>query len=277
MSSHRSSVHRLSGAIACIASLVVAAPARAVFFNPPSNQAPSSLGGNSRRGGCAADEAMPTDLQERARIVSFLPVVPDPNQVVALTIQASPSMWVYVPPTSAQTVEFALFDNMAEDYVYLGSFPIATSGLYRIDLPPEVELKTDRADAPQDYTWFLDLVCEPGRLENNLSTLGTLKRVSAEVSGTLQTDLAAAPDAIERAKAYGANGIWLDMISEVAIAEDRETGDPAALDSYWKGIFEVALPESDRAGIDRDARIERLTAADRFVADLTDSIGAELE
>ncbi len=253
--------------MACLASLLVASPARAVFFNPPSSQTPSSLGGNSRRGGCAADEVA---LSEDERLVSFLPIVPDPTEVVALTTKAAPSMWVYVPPTSAQTVEFALLDSVAGEYIYLASFPIATSGLYRIDLPADMELKADRPDAPQDYIWFLDLVCDPGRPEENLSTTGTLKRVPTDADAALENGLDDAPDAIERAKAYGESGVWVDMVAEVSAARETETDAPTGESTeFWNGIFDVALPVAEREDVDRAEQLDRLTSADVFVADLT--------
>ncbi|TAF52175.1 MAG: DUF928 domain-containing protein [Oscillatoriales cyanobacterium] len=267
------SVSRLGAVLLCLTELLAMSPAQAVFFNPPSNQIPSSIGGNSRRGGCAIDEnataAMPA-LPDSP--VTMLPIVPDPSQVVALTTQASTPLWVYIPPTRAQSVEFSLFDNATQNFVYLGSFPIEASGIYQIDLPEEIEIKADQPNAPQDYTWFIDLVCEPNNPAANLSHSGTLKRVSpASFSRELESSLSQATDNLERAKAYGDQGVWLDMVSAIAAA--RETANPTqrdALNAAWSSVLDVALPVLDREDVDRNQQLKVLLEADIFTAEMTE-------
>jgi hypothetical protein len=276
MSLHNLSVSGLATTLFCCAGLIATFPAQAVFFDPPGNQIPSSLSGNSRRGGCAVDEVADAPDVNQAmseRLVAFLPIVPDPSSVVALTTQASTPLWVYVPPTRAQSVEFSLFDNVANNFVYSGRFPIEASGIYQINLPETVELKADESDAPQDYTWFLDLVCEPNNPETNLSHTGTLKRVSPDAVGeSFEPQLAQAIDRLDRAKAYGSHGLWLDMVAEV-LAE-HEASDLADQDENltqeWRSILEVALPVSEREDVDRDQQLKLLSDADLFIAEMTE-------
>lgn len=267
------SVSRLGAVLLCLAELCAIAPAQAVFFDPPGNQIPSSIGGNSRRGGCAIDEVETPSLPAQAEsLVAMLPIVPDPSLVVALTTQASTPLWVYIPPTRAQSAEFSLFDNVTQDFVYSGRFPIEASGIYQINLPANIEMKADQPNAPQDYTWFIDLVCEPNNPSANLSHLGTLKRVNpASLGGDLTASLNQAANNLDRATVYGSQGVWLDMVS--AIAAERATVNLAqrdALNAAWSSVMEVALPMSEREDVDRNQQLKVLLEANIFTAEMTE-------
>jgi hypothetical protein len=273
MSPRQSFAFRLATALFCFSGMLITSPAQAVFFNPPGNQIPSSIGGNSRRGGCAIDEVdtlvSPTEAEQT---VAFLPIVPNPSRVVALTTQASTSLWVYVPPTRAQSAEFSLFDNVTNRFVYSGRFAIEATGIYQINLPDRLELKVDQPTAPQDYTWFIDLVCEPNNPAANLSHTGTVKRVAPNsLSPDFESSLGQAVDPLDRAKVYGNNGLWLDMVA--AVVAERETielTDYDAVDTAWYGVLEVALPVADRDDIDRDQQLKLLLDADLFMAEMTE-------
>lgn len=267
------SVSRLGVGLICLAELLAMAPAQAVFFDPPGNQIPSSIGGNSRRGGCAIDEVAAPSLPAQAdALVTMLPIVPDPSRVVALTTQASAPLWVYIPPTRAQSAEFSLFDNVTQSFVYSGRFPIEASGIYQINLPANIEMKADQPNAPQDYTWFIDLVCEPNNPSANLSHLGTLKRVNpASLSGDLTVSLNQAANNLDRATVYGSQGVWLDMVS--AIAAERATVNPSQRDAFhaaWSSVMEVALPVSEREDVDRNQQLKVLLEANIFTAEMTE-------
>ncbi|NJN60522.1 MAG: DUF928 domain-containing protein [Coleofasciculaceae cyanobacterium RL_1_1] len=227
MSPRQSFALRLATTLFCFSGILITSPAQAVFFNPPGNQIPSSIGGNSRRGGCAVDE-VETEVEalvapvEAEQTVAFLPIVPNPSRVVALTTQASTPLWVYVPPTRAQSAEFSLFDNVTNRFVYSGRFAIETTGIYQINLPDRLELNVDQPTAPQDYTWFIDLVCEPNNPAANLSHTGTLKRVAPNsLSPDFESSLDQAVDPLDRANVYGNYGLWLDLVA--AVVEKRET------------------------------------------------------
>ncbi len=256
-------------------------PAQAVFFNPPGNQIPSSIGGNSRRGGCAIDEVeTPSSPAISDQPVALLPIVPDPSRVVALTTQASASLWVYVPPTRAQSAEFLLFDNVTQSFVYIGKFAIETPGIYQINLPETIEIKADQPTAPQDYIWFLDVVCEPNNPAANLSHTGTLKRVDPSAVGDdLESSLGEVADNLDRAEVYGSYGIWLDMVT--AIVAERETlkladlahataDHQTAVDAAWYSVLDTALPTSERDDVDRDQQLKRLLDADLWTAEMTE-------
>lgn len=273
------SLSRLATALLCFSGMLTTTPAQAVFFNPPGNQIPSSIGGNSRRGGCAIDEvatlsstSSTSSTAASEQLVAMLPIVPDPSRVVALTTQASTSLWVYLPPTRAQNAEFSLFDNVTNRFVYSGRFAIEATGIYQINLSDRIEIKADQPTDPQDYTWFIDLVCEPNNPAANLSYTGTLKRVTPNSLGDdLEPFLDQAVDNLDRAKVYGNNGLWLDMVA--AIVAERETTEFAESDAFnlaWYGVLDVALPASERDDIDRDQQLKLLLDADIFTAEMTE-------
>lgn len=276
MSPRQSFAFRLATTLFCFSGMLITSPAQAVFFNPPGNQIPSSIGGNSRRGGCAVDEVetlvAPTEAEQAEQTVAFLPIVPNPSRVVALTTQASTPLWVYVPPTRAQSAEFSLFDNVTNRFVYSGRFAIETTGIYQINLPDRLELNVDQPTAPQDYTWFIDLVCEPNNPAANLSHTGTLKRVAPNsLSADFESSLDQAVDPLDRAKVYGDYGLWLDMVA--AVVEKRETMESAdrdAVDAAWSGVLEVALPVAERDDVDRNQQLKLLLDADLFTAEMTE-------
>jgi len=282
---HCASVARFMTTCVCCAGLLVASPAQAVFFNPPGNQIPSSIGGNSRRGGCAIDEVAQAEVTTQVtteRLVGFLPIVPDPSRVVMLTTQASASLWVYVPPTQARSVEFSLFDNVSGEFVYVGQFAIEAEGIYQINLPETIELKADQSDAPQDYVWFLDLVCDPNNPAANLSQTGTLKRVTpAAIGAEFELQLTAATNSFDRAKTYGNYGLWLDMVAAIVAgktvntASDHSTSDTDGnhaehLQQEWRNLLDMALPLSDREDVDREQQLQRLQEADIFTAEMSE-------
>lgn len=282
---HPRFISRLTPTFLCLMGLLVTSPAQAVFFNPPGNQIPSSIGGNSRRGGCAIDETTSESGTTQAlpeRLVAFLPITPDPSKVVALTTQASASLWVYVPPTRAQSVEFSLFDNVSGSFVYSGRFPIEATGIYQINLPASVPLKVDQPTAPQDYTWFLDLVCEPNNPAANLSQTGTLKRIAPAAAGEgLEQQLAAAMNSFDRAKAYGSYGLWLDMVGAIVAGTagggTSPTETPQAsgnhtdhLQQEWYNVLDMVLPVSEREDVDRTQQLKVLQEANLFTAELSE-------
>jgi Domain of Unknown Function (DUF928) len=182
-----------------------------VQFLPPGDTVPQTFTSSGIRG------------NELADIVPLLPPAK-----YGRTIEARPTMLVYVPPTQKpQHVFFSVQDeNRRNLYQTMLELP-GEGGIIRITLPegaPELELG-------KTYAWFLAPVPSEGFLRpDNYGVVGWVKRVESPVGLTV------AANSIERATAYAASGIWYDTLNLVAAAQQAQPDNPK-LASEWQDLL----------------------------------------
>ncbi len=196
----------------------------AVPFNPPSGGAPQGRGGASRGDAiCAPDHE--TFIQ---RFTTLAPT--DSNY--GLTVSQRPTLFAYIPPTSAQKAFFTIREENGRMHHQM-ILPIASKGgILRIDLPQSVPpLKLG-----QRYQWGIALLCR-GRLRPDSPFVSSwVQRVELPASLTGKISPLAS---MEQVALYGANGIWYDMLATLAELKQQQPNN-SSLRSRWSELLSSA-------------------------------------
>ncbi|MBE9040616.1 DUF928 domain-containing protein [Oscillatoriales cyanobacterium LEGE 11467] len=187
----------VGGTIAGLATMTVAqvSPSLRVTFEPPTDERlDDSAGGASRPVDrkCNADESTP---------VPMLTLMPEYMRE-GLTLTPHPTVFAYIPTTSARRALFSLKDDTGK-IVYQQTFTLTqTDGIASITLP------TDAPPLPLDrtYEWSLGMLCEPVQTDFPIA-MGQIRRI-APTSPKLD-DL----PPLERAASYGQSGFWYDTLA----------------------------------------------------------------
>ncbi len=196
-----------------------------VIFEPPGDREPdNTAGGASRDGGrCPQDAAVESP--------AITPLTPATSQ--GLTVAEHPTIFVYVPETSAQTAFFSLRDR-EEDYYYQSTLPLpSTPGIVSVELP---------ADAPalevgKDYYWSFVTVCGTSLSVDDPRVEGQIQRLAATPDRLSQLE---ALSPLEQAVFYGADGIWYDTLTALAELE-RSQPDNASWNTFLESVGLAAI------------------------------------
>jgi hypothetical protein len=195
-----------------------------VNFKPPNVTAPSGRQGGTHRG----SKLCPAGL-------SITPLVPPTN--IGLTLTESPTIFVYVPRTSAK-VEFTVLNEREEEVVYEKTFKLDKSGIVGVTIPATGNNKS--LEVGKRYVWSFSLVCDPEDRSGDLVVKGFVQRI--EPQATLKNDLANA-DQMTRLNVYATNGIWYETLATLAQMRRQTPGD-ARLTAKWTQLLESQGLES---------------------------------
>jgi Domain of Unknown Function (DUF928) len=200
-----------------------------IFEPPPGRDIPrgGTAGGGSRP---VASACSPSKNAVRTATLTAL----SPGRNLGLTQSLRPKLLVYVPPTSAQTMEFSLFDEKMNG-VYQMNVPVANStGLVSIDLPENAPSLVK--DKP--YYWTVALVCNPDERTEDMVVGGWIER--SELNDSLKQELAKARG-IERASLYAKQGFWYDAVNTLVEMQQTEPGNLAIATSWAELLKSVGL------------------------------------
>ncbi|MEL6553980.1 MAG: DUF928 domain-containing protein [Cyanobacteria bacterium J06621_11] len=225
---------------------------RGDFFTPaPDNNAPSESAGGASRGDFftpAPDNDMPSEttggmsggsrgntygVTDAATVASMLAVTPD--SFYGTTLEARPTILVYVPASNASEAVFSL-KTEDKDFVYQMMVAVPRGGgVVAVTLPAEApELAVD-----QNYQWYLAMM-----LDNELSPAspfvdGWVKRISPSTELASRLELG---EGLADVAQLGANGIWYDTVAQLARLNEAEASDEMA--GHWYELLEsVGLAE----------------------------------
>jgi hypothetical protein len=125
------------------------------------------------------------------------------------TTLAHPTLYFYLPQTTARQVEFVLTD--ANNNKLFGAvYPISgQAGIFQLSLPDNVALEKGK-----DYGWELALICNPQKRKSDKYVQGKLQR--REISADLQAQIDRRPLPLEKAKLYARAQIWQETLSTLA-------------------------------------------------------------
>lgn len=210
--------------LATIASGLMAPIAQAQFGSPPGQGTPKGTAGGGSR------PATPLICLQQPHSQDHL-VALAPTQAVGLTTQATPTVWVYVPQTTATTLEFSLFTSEREG-VYQANLPIHASGLLKITLPANAATLSPN----QPYYWTAALVCDPKRRTKDWLVGGWIRQQLPHPQ--LQQQLAAAT-AEQQVKLYTEAGFWYDGLNAYLELSQTQPGN-ANLSSLWADLLKTA-------------------------------------
>ncbi len=201
------------------------------FEPPPGQGAPSeTLGGASRGPQC-----LPHELPLRV-------LVPETIQGVkyGLTVEASPTFFVYIPETVATQIEFIVTDNQPYPHGKIIDervLDIPTKpGVMKINLQGNLEPN-------QYYEWAVYLKCPgiPVTDAFSLPSSGWIKRVILEED--VQQKVTQSSH-LEQAQIYAERGIWFDSLAQL-YQQVQKTPDNATLRGSWFQFLNSEITDLD--------------------------------
>lgn len=212
---------------------------RRLFEPPPGQDGPETARGGGRRNDnvCAQDRRLPAaNLKEVAppkQVTELItPIVP--SRKWGLTGAARPTFLVYVPKTSAQSMEFTLEETATRTTpaveTYRMTVPLPqTPGVMQVQLPLDAPV----LEVGKDYTWRISFACKAiGAGPEDPFVEGYVRRVAANQNGAI----ASAPDAaLARIKELAQAGLWYDVSAELAQLNQRVKS--PAIQGAWQDLL----------------------------------------
>jgi hypothetical protein len=159
-----------------------------------------------------------------------------PLRGLGLTSQ-NPKFWFYVPSqgNASYSAEFLLEDKSnTENQVYSKTFKLEkTPGIMSISLPNNVKL-----DSNKIYEWKLSVIVNPKDRNDDCFIFGGVKQVplTRDVSDKLKS----AKTARERIAIYAENGLWHDVLTDLAELR-RQNPNDETLKSDWNDLLSHEL------------------------------------
>jgi|GEM_PF-789402 len=153
------------------------------FPNTSNREAPSSTASGGSRG--INKIASCIEVDETTEPVETPLKALIPATYLTKTITDKPSLFVYVPKTTAESAKFIVRDNDGKE-VYRSEFvPPETSGIVKLTIPETVSLAVK-----QKYQWQFTLMCNPKDLfaEENKFVEGLLLRTQLSSEQQKQLD-----------------------------------------------------------------------------------------
>lgn len=194
-----------------------------VTFNPPGDGLPEeTVGGASRS---PNGKVCPEDAAALDRGV--MPLIPATNH--GQTITSHPTIYLYMPKTSASQVFLSLRDKEGNN-IYQEFLPaIATGSIVGFKLPAEAPaLETGKT-----YKWSMAIVCGGSLRADSPTVSGWIKRVEADATTIGQLDR---DPSLEGAALYGAKGLWYETIGTL-VELRRQQPEDVTITENWKNLL----------------------------------------
>ncbi|NEQ16841.1 MAG: DUF928 domain-containing protein [Moorea sp. SIO3E2] len=139
-----------------------------------------------------------------------------PTNNLVKTVAANPTLFWYVPKTTATVAEFVLIDDQDQE-VYLTTLTLDNrkDGIVQLSIPKTVPLTMGK-----EYKWFFVLVCDPQERSRDHWVQGILQRT--ELSPQLALNLDQEQNTLEQAKLYADALIWQETVTTVAQLRDSQ-------------------------------------------------------
>lgn len=197
-------------------------------FRPPRSPdapRPENRAGGGTRGGdrCSADEGIPIALV--------------PESLVGTTTAEYPTIYWYMPSTSAPAVQFVLRDA-GGDRVYEVQYSLsdsaeetAASGIMSITLPAFANLSP--LEVGEVYSWELALKCDPPDSSQDIVVQGKIQRVAVEPETKRQLQQATPQ---ERLTLYAGKRLWYDTL-DTLIELRRDRPEDTDLAAAWDKLL----------------------------------------
>jgi len=171
-----------------------------VVFKPPGDRAPKTSAGGASRNDSTCGIASNKPPGE-----NVTPLLPESD--IGLTLAEHPTIFIYVPETSAKTVFFSVQDansnNIYQDYLKLPQ----KAGIVQVKLP----ISSPGLKADQKYKWSLAMICTPSLEPDSPFVSGWINRVS--FANTLNNTQNLTLDSVIK---LAASGLWYDTLSTLA-------------------------------------------------------------
>lgn len=124
------------------------------------------------------------------------------------TISDNPTLYFYLPKTTATTGEFVL-KSEEDDDVYQTTFTLPNnSGIVQLHIPSSAGIK-----AGKKYQWYFTLICNSEDRSGDEYTQGFIQR--ATINSSLNQDIQQATP-LKQAEIYAKNDFWTETITNIA-------------------------------------------------------------
>lgn len=154
-----------------------------------------------------------------------------PLEELQITTVGNPTLFFYVPQTTAQQLELVLQDQNRQ-VVNKATFKApGKAGIISLSLPgnsPASELKVNKT-----YRWYFSLVCDRSRRSRDLVVSGSIVRLKPDEK--LLHDLASS-DRRERANIYALSGSLTDALTNLAQLRRERPNDPD-IKTDWQDLL----------------------------------------
>ncbi|MGF1492923.1 MAG: DUF928 domain-containing protein [Microcoleaceae cyanobacterium] len=195
--------------------------ASAQLFIPPKAGAPrTSVGAGTR-------SPFPV-VEQQGR--SVMPVLPKAQ--IGSTVSSHPSLFVYVPESSARRVFFSIKDESGMQHHQARLQLPQGSGIAKVTVPetaPPLEIG-------KKYVWFLVFIGEEQLKPDSPMITGWIERREPmnDLTGLVSLDYAAD---------LGRAGLWYDMIAVLARLKQKHPEDPVVLQAWKTELTSAGLAE----------------------------------
>jgi Domain of Unknown Function (DUF928) len=195
-------------------------PAKAVPFQPPAREAPKrTTGGGSR------DEGQCLKASSKSN-ASVSPLLPHTNS--GLTIEARPTIFVYVPKTSAREAFFSLQDEGKNHHHQMSVKLPNRGGVIGIQLP----YNAPALQVGKNYKWSLVTICGQALEPDNPQVTGWVRRVTPDDSLSVLNSV----NPLESVVRLAEKGVWYDTLSMLAQLRQERPKD-SNLAQHWHELL----------------------------------------
>lgn len=212
------------------------------FKSPPGNGEPKESDIAGTRGNCLPKDSDGLNVQDNDQsILPLTPVLPATSDrrfyYPGLTISEHPTLFIFVPQTSATTAQFSLSDENGNQELYEATFPLTnTPGIISIQIPefPEKSLEVGHR-----YSWGFSLVCPSDSSisdsSGNPTIFGIIERteISANLVSAIDSD-----DSLNNALLYAQMGLWHDTLMTLVRLRKLQP-DNLILAAIWQDLLKA--------------------------------------
>ena len=203
-------------------------PTRKVTFKPPKGQRQPKMavGGGRRNNGMCESGVASLGIQNKTIDKTLVPLLP--SSKLGLTASSHPNMMVYVPSTSAKSLEFTIY-NEQEEGIYQRQVSLGnTPGIVNLSLPtsePGLEIG-------KDYRFVVSIICQQSGPQNPFVE-GLVRRVAP--ASALRNQLNQ-PTSLEQVIALSESGYWVEAVSNLAKLKLSQPFN-SEIDTAWEDLL----------------------------------------
>lgn len=200
---------------------IVRIPVIQVLFKPSgTGNPPPTRGAGSRNDRACPQDSSDNPSDSSAQSQALMALVPG-NQV-GITWAERPTVWVYVPETSARQMVLSVKAEGGQQHSQRFILITGEAGIVGV----QFDQNSPSLEVGKTYQWVVVLVCGDRPSPNDPFVTAWIQRVApAQVPNNQQS-------AVERAAWYGKQGAWYDALTALAEMRRSQPEDPA-LAKIW--------------------------------------------
>ncbi|NES81950.1 MAG: DUF928 domain-containing protein [Moorea sp. SIO2B7] len=203
-----------------------------VFFNPPSDdKKPTKTSGAGSRDGQCSQNAIPTTEANSSSTQGYLmSLVPTTN--FGLTIAEHPTLWIYLPETSARQLVLSIMEQGTKHHSQTFVSITGDSGIISLQPSPD----SPSLEIGKAYELVVMLVCEQRPSLNDPRISSWISRISLPQPKNQGTVL-------EQAAWYAEQGIWYDALDTLVQARRSQPNNQDLMNIWAEFLDSGGLKE----------------------------------